>query len=128
MPFATVSSSEKHSPMRVIVKFTGSPVNDACIDDYLAKVHEIYQKNKRFVILYDARKVGHITPVHLWKQAKFMREKDGASKELIVKASVCLKGSVARQLLSSLFVLKPPVVPLQVFEDIAEAKKYLSSF
>lgn len=123
--FAKVASKMQKDRLKVIVKFTGRPADNDEIDRYLACVHEVYSKEIPFYILYDARDITTITSSQLWRQATFMREHDSATKRLIVRSAVVVANTMCRKMLSTLFLLKKPACPLEVFDHVENAKRFL---
>lgn len=113
---------------KVHVKFNGVPSNTQEIDDYLKKIDEVYQKKEPFMVLYDASNIGLLMPHHVKKQADFMREKDSLTSKYLKRCAIIVFNGVARTLLDGLFVLKPPACPLQVYQDIENAKIYLKKY
>jgi hypothetical protein len=125
--FARVDSRDDNGRLRVMVRFSGCPTCDGDVDTYLSDLNDVYEQEKKFVLLYDARNIGNITPKVMWRQASFMRKKDSHTKRLVTKCAIVLSSPLARKLLDTLFVIKPPACPLEVFDCIDEAKKYLKS-
>ena len=121
IPFATVAQKGN----RVIVKFVGKPKHVDDIMDYLNKIKQIYDKNEKFIILYNALYVGALSMKNLKVQADFMRKYEEKTKRLMVRAAVVVNGKAQKLMLQSLFKFKKPACPLKVFDSVNKATDYL---
>lgn len=120
MGFAAV----KQIGSRVIVKLENSPSCDKEVVDYLHAIEKIYDKNERFIILYDCLNVDHVSWRHIWMQAKFMKDQEARTKQLMVRAAIVTRSS-SKKLLNILFTLRKPSCDLEVFDNMDRAKEYL---
>ena len=120
--FATV----KQKGNRVIVKIDKIPKLDSEVETYLDEIRAIYDQNKKFIILYDCENMGWMSMKHLHMQAKFMRSQESRTKDLMVRAAIYLPNKAGKTLLNTLFKLVKPACELQVFDNIVDAKKFLS--
>lgn len=121
-----VFAALKQKGQKVVVRFNNVPENDAEIDAFLETVKAVYDKNEKFVILYDCSNIGWMKWQHIMRQANFMREQEARTKELMVRAAVVVTHNIARGLLKALFKVRKPACPLQVFSSLDKAKAYLS--
>ena len=109
----------------VIVRFQDAPGCENDITQYLDKMEAIYKKNERFCVLYDSQNVGWIQWHYIKMQAKFMHAKEAQTKHLLACAAIVVSGSVTRGLLNTLFAIKSPACPLEVFDNMNAAKDYI---
>ena len=63
----------------------------------------------------------------MWQQAKFMRKMDKKTEKLVKGCAIVVSNKVSRLLLATLFKMKKPACPLEVFDDIASARTYLKA-
>jgi hypothetical protein len=112
---------------RVIVKFENSPGCVADVQQYLDKLKIIYDAQKPFIILYDASCIGWLSWEHIMLQADFMKDMEGATKHLMKRAAIVVSGSVARGLLKALFAIVKPACPLEIFNNVKDARTYLKA-
>ena len=121
IPFATVAQKGN----RVIVKFVNKPNSRQDILSYLDEIKKIYDKNEKFIIMYNAQHIGLISLDNMKLQANFMREQEERTKELMVRAAVVVNGQAQRLLLQTLFKIKKPACPLKVCDTVEKASEYL---
>lgn len=110
---------------RVIVLFDGQPKDDEECTAYLQLLDKVYLQKKKFIILYDARKIGWLSWKHIKRQAEFMKTKEPQTKLYMERAAVVVKSLSARSVLNTLFSIRKPVAPVHVFTNIHQAKDYL---
>jgi predicted component of type VI protein secretion system len=123
MVFAKV----KQKNNRVIVKFSGFPQDDKECKGYLQLLDEIYQQKMPFIILYDARNIGWLSWKHIHIQANFMKSKEIQTKKYMIRAAVVVNSIAARSILKTLFSIRKPAAPCQVFTSIEKGKEFLRS-
>jgi hypothetical protein len=121
----SVFAKVKQSGNNVAVIFTGAPATDVTCTEYLKLLEEVYAKNSKFFILYDARRLGSVPWSQIMKQANFMKEKEDLTRRLMVRAAIVVSSSFARFILKSLFKIRKPAAPLQIFMELDAAKTYL---
>ena len=110
----------------VIVRFQGVPTCDGDINHYLDEMQKVYDKKEPFVVVYDTRGVGMISPRYIQMQANFMRAKEQQTRHLLLRAAVVVSSQLTRTLLNMLFKVKKPACPLEVFEQMDVAMQYVS--
>lgn len=121
MVFAAV----KQIGNRVIVKFQDSPSGEQDVKKYLIEMKAIYDKKEKFLILYDCLKVGWLEWKYIKMQADFMHQQADETKDLMVRAAIVVDSAVTRGVLKTLFAIRKPACPLQVFNKKDKAKQYL---
>ena len=123
MVFALVRQKDH----KVIVKFENAPQSDADIESYLDEMRRVYKINNKFVVLYDCTDM-YMTKIswkHIMMQANFMRAQEDATRNLMVRAAIVVNSDWARAILKTLFKVRKPACPLEIFNDHAGAKLYL---
>jgi uncharacterized membrane protein YwzB len=116
----------KQKGNRVIVKFNGAPKSDIeCLEGYVHLLEQVYAKQEKFLILYDARDIAWMSFHHIKMQAEFMKEKEPQTRLYMVRAAIVVNSFAARTILNTLFSIRKPAAPCQIFTDLEEAKEYL---
>jgi len=112
----------------VFVRFDNAP---SCMEDvtgYLDKIRTIYDRNKPFVIIYDATNIAILEHKYLQAQISFMREQVERTKDLMVRAAVVVNGPVMRIFLNTaVFLVQPPVCEMEVYNDLQSAKRFVGT-
>jgi hypothetical protein len=121
MPFATFHREGN----RVCVVFKGVPSDDADLGQYLSDLDKLYREKVRFLILYDATRIGWISNAHIRTQAEFMRTRADETRRYMVRAAIVVSGRAAALVMYTLFTMRKPVSPCMVFTDLDSAKQYL---
>ncbi len=129
MSFAHVECTSKaESLLKVTCTFTGITSCESNIASYLQSMDAVYKQNKKFRLLYDARKIKELIPYkYISQQAKFMRDRDAETTVLIDRCAIVIKSETIRFLLKTLFKLKKPACPLYIFTDMKDACTYLKT-
>lgn len=122
-PFAVV----KQKGTRVIIRLTGKPKSAQEVEEYLGKLEVIYQKKQKFVMLYDASLCAMPEYRYIRMQASFMETKEAETRKYVVRTAICVSSVIARTVLQTLFLLRKPTAPCQIFGTMEEAKQWLSS-
>lgn len=119
MPFARVVDLADY----IYVVFAGSPRSDDCLKPYLDRMRELYAKkkkaNRKFKILYDARRIGRVKWKFVRRQLGFMREFRPVTQTLVSAIGVVLdkNDDWPRLTLRAIFKIVPPVCPVRVFQS-----------
>jgi hypothetical protein len=121
MTFAKLTSQGN----RVRVKFRGVPRDDAEAVAYMQDLDAIYAREEPFVILYDASEIGFLSMHHIRMQAEYMHNKEAVTRKYMTRAAVVVKRWEFRLILKTLFKLRKPSAPLEVFTRVEDAKQYL---
>ena len=116
---------DKKTIRKVMVKFIGSPCCPHETMVYLQKMAGVYGKKEPFVVLYDASTIGMVGADVVKQQAVFMRNHDNQTKMYMLRCAIVLDSLLAKQILNTLFVMKPPACQLKLFKNTCTAKKYL---
>lgn len=120
-----VFADMKQHGNRIIITFDGFPQNDTEYMSAIQLVKNIYDKKERFIILYDARKIGWLSWKRIKMQADFMKSQEEFTKKYMVRAAVIVNSVAARAILNTLFGLRKPAAPCKIFTDIEGGKQYL---
>ena len=122
MTFAKVNQKGN----RVIVQFTGEAYNEESISAYFSALDQVYMQKKKFIVLFDARRIGWVPWKYIRLQLAYQRQKEPMSKLFMVRAAIIVKSSLFRTVVQNLLTLRPtPPVESKVFLDIDSAKQYL---
>lgn len=125
MPFAEVKVTPKENgSLNVFVRFDGCATLPE-VKEYLNKVEDVYKKNTRFRIIYDATCIGWISKALVDEQVTFMRKHDEDTKRLIERCAIVINSSVAKGMLDLIFIAKPPACELKVFRTVEEARNWM---
>lgn len=111
---------------KVVIRLQGTPSSDADIDSYLQDFDEILKAKKPFLALFDTSNIGVISLRDIKKQATFLRERDEYSRQYMKRAAIVVGSSFTKRMLRILFSIRTPACPLEIFDSMNEAKKYLS--
>jgi len=120
-PFAIVKQNQN----RVIVKLEGLPKDDEDCVRYLDKLKTVYAQKNKFLILFDARKIGWISFKHIQLQAAFMRKMEPETRKYMTRCAIVVQSWGSKAVLQTLFKFRKPAAPLEIFQDIKLAKDYL---
>jgi len=110
---------------RVDVSFLGSPESDGCCRDFLDKMKEIYNEERKFKILFDASKLGRAKLRHLKIFAKFMKINKQCTQDYMVCAAIVAPSPMAKAAIKLLFKLRKPVTEVTIWKSESEANDYL---
>jgi hypothetical protein len=121
MVFAKIKQNED----KVIVRFKGFPKDDEECVAYLKLMDEVYDKKKKFVILYDARQIGWLSLKHIKMQAAFMREKEHLTRQFMISAAIVLNSFAAKTVVGTLLKVRKPAAPCEIFTSVEDAKNFL---
>jgi hypothetical protein len=120
MVFANITSKGN----RIVVQFNGIPKNDDDIYSYLRTLDNIYKKERKFLILYDARNVGMVSLKLLRKQATYMKDREELTKKYMVRAAIIVSHAI-KPVMHFLFTLKKPSIPCKIFTDLGAGQSFL---
>lgn len=117
---------ESGKPVRVVVRFSGSPCCEKNMQKFFEQLSEVYKLQRKMRIIYDATQVGIVNPSLLSLQVKDMRARDGETRRLVERCGVVVSSSLVQGIVASIFKLKPPACPLEIFDTFEAAKMYCS--
>lgn len=128
-PFFSCEENDPGSDqvLKVIVVFVGVPCCSATLERYMQSIEEIYRRDRRFEVLWDARRIGIPSRRVLQVQASFMQKLDPLTRRLVRCSAIVVSSKLAKNMLRVLFRMKPPACPLRIFEDLDMARAFLST-
>ena len=125
-PFGDVKVLDKDGDiMKVIVRFTGHACCDSETDEYFKKITAVYDKKKKFQILYDTTNITLPTKKQFYKQVDFMQKKDQLTTDYVHKAAIVSPLSAVKAMLKVLFKFKPAACDTKVCDNLSQAHEYL---
>ena len=109
----------------VKVVFDGTPENDEDAIAYFTTIEKIYEEKKSFLILYDARDIGVVSPRHINLQVQFIKKNRQHTLKFVTRGAILMKSRVAQKMLQLVFMFRTPAPQFKTFNESDRADAYL---
>jgi len=114
-------------PMEVMVRFNRNCSHESEVINTLAKLQDMYNVQRKFVILFDAFAVTHAERSHLQFLKQFLKNNQETADTYTVAVAIVLgSDSVKLGVQTILFFRKTPF-PIKVFKKLNKAKEWVKT-
>lgn len=119
--FVNVQTYNINSIPLVVLSVKSTPTTQAEFDEYSNMLQNIFNWKTRFYILFDIRNITSLPKMDfVYQQVQFMKNTEHLSKQYIIKVGVVVGNIVAKYLIELLFMLREPVCPTIICDDVNE--------
>lgn len=120
-PYATFDRTQ--FPL-IQVTFTGEKETPENFTAYLEGLHQNYDRQAPFALVFDATDAPTPNPSYQKKQADWMKTHDELIRTYCRGVAYVVPGLVLRNVLKLIFKMQRNPVPFEVFGDLVEGRKW----
>ena len=119
------SISDKEWPL-VRITFDRNPENSEEFEKFLECCQtNLYQKQKRFVLLVDPHGLSTLNPIYIYGIVSFMREMEPMTKAYMIELGLLVESSIVRKIIEWVQSLKTPAVQWYLFANQDELGQWI---
>lgn len=87
-------------------------------DDFLNKWHELYEREKDFIFIFDTSDVGFIPIKYSMQMSLFIKKLKKRDYHYLQKSIIFVKSNIVKRMLDFIFMLQPPVAPVYIINNL----------
>lgn len=108
----------------ITVTFTGEPVSDADLREFVAGQRELLSRGTRLFSVTDATHAKALPASQRKILADWLQESEEATKSLVMGMAIVVSNPLVRGALTAVFWLRKPAVPTRLFATLPEALEH----